>query len=194
MPRFVTSNWYSSSLAWEENLKATLQNYRDSLVHYFKHRKQRDRCWDVEHILELHRKERLLGDISYEKLSHIHVPEAETSPASLEDLSRNMKSQEQSPLFSKFPPEIRCMIFEYVLEEQSSKQSVPDMALYVSGILYCPVFDVALLCTCKRAYFEAKDLFVRNMSQLYIFRESSQWEPRFRPAPVSSHPMNMLCK
>jgi hypothetical protein len=194
MPRFITSNWYSHYSACENNLKATLKDHRNSIVHYFKHRRQRDRCWNVEHILELHRKERLLGDISYEKLSHIHVPEAEASPVSPEDLSRNMQAQEQSPLFSKFPLEIRRMVLEYVLEEQRSKQSVSDMGLYVSGILYYPVFDVAVLCTCKRMYFEAKDLVARNMSQLYIFRESSRWEPRFQPAPVSSHPMNMLCK
>jgi hypothetical protein len=131
------------------------------------------------------------GQLSYQRFPDA---EARSSPLTVADITvRGVHSQEQSPLFSKLPPELRRPVFDYVLQETKGSPVYGDFQLYILGLGYYPRFCTQLLRTCKRVYFEARELFIINMTQTYLFYDGSH-EPGGLSRSIYKHPINMLRK
>ncbi|KAF2705008.1 hypothetical protein K504DRAFT_440817 [Pleomassaria siparia CBS 279.74] len=81
----------------------------------------------------------------------------------------NAHLQEQSPLFSTIPPEIRNRIFWLVLQEYDDPERPYKRNTYYTrpGCMGPPKIDTALLGTCKRVYTETKVVPLQSVEICY---------------------------
>jgi hypothetical protein len=74
-------------------------------------------------------------------------------------------SQEQSPLFSTIPPELRNQIFGLALAEQNGSFAIPTHKHYYRpDYTHHRIIDTALLRTCRRVYMETRDIPQQNVT------------------------------
>jgi hypothetical protein len=89
-------------------------------------------------------------------------------------------AQEQSPLFSMIPAEIRDIIFSYCLAEQDGRRRIDKQEyFYRPDYTHYRFIDTALLTTCRRIFLETRMIPVQNVT----FREFLGYGRR---APVLS--------
>ncbi|KAF2428295.1 hypothetical protein EJ08DRAFT_680633 [Tothia fuscella] len=73
--------------------------------------------------------------------------------------------QDQSPLFSTIPAEIRNQIFGLALSENDGKDAIPtEKYWYRPDYTHDRYIDTALLRTCRRVYLETRDLPQQNVT------------------------------
>lgn len=113
-----------------------------------------------------------------------------TSVPSL-DLS-HPNSQDQSPLYSIIPAELRLSIYELVLiSYPDPNQPYPFKSHYYRpGYTAVKKTDVALLRACKKAYIEAKDLVW--LPSTGNDEEVFWWGMTARRPPIANPPNNSL--
>lgn len=97
--------------------------------------------------------------------------------------------QRQSPLFSKLPPEIRVLIFEFALAGYRRRRRLLSDPLVAKRYIYChpayhyPLqFDTNLLLTCRLIYSEANHIPMKY-ARFEVVRMRASW-----PASEDSHP------
>ncbi|KAK5049985.1 hypothetical protein LTR84_004104 [Exophiala bonariae] len=92
-------------------------------------------------------------------------------------LPNTIDHQEDSPLFSDLPSEIRNTIFELALTAQHDEKRPyrADRAFYRPGYLAHTQINCSLLLTCKRAYFEAR-LFPLSANEHVFWLFNGPWK------------------
>jgi hypothetical protein len=93
--------------------------------------------------------------------------------------------QNQSPLFTTIPPEIRNQIFGLTLEEQDGKDAIaPQEYWYRPDYTHYRFIDTALLRTCRRIYLETRFIPPQNVTCRFWIGSQSRAAPlRECPAP-----------
>ena len=91
----------------------------------------------------------------------------------------DMELQEQSPLFTKVPAEIRNQIFEIALQPYYDPNGLYERNTEYTrpGSLGRKKVDVALLRTCKRVYAETKVVSFGNLEVEFYLGHASRVPP-----------------
>jgi hypothetical protein len=97
------------------------------------------------------------------------------------DLS-NGRLQTTSQFFMRLPLEVRNMVYEFVLLEESGTPLPHYCPTHPRGMTHTPRYNLAILRTCKQAYAEVQGVWCSTMAQRY-------WFTKFPPPKE----FNMLC-
>lgn len=92
---------------------------------------------------------------------------------------RNSRTQEQSPLFSKLPAEIRFLIFRLSLSQTYDHDRPINIhsisPLFRPGHTYRTKIDTAVLRTCRLVYYEAHAIPIRSTTHHFRHLGSTSW-------------------